>query len=158
MIIGKDQWTAILANFVRKSVVSSNSIKNFYYSCNDRVYTFKLKCCLKIVAIFLSLETRLRAVFVFSLTKNKESIINAIKEIKHQFILKSYVPITQRINKYICSYESKCKHRNLDVVRLTLYVCILGNMSDFLLYTGSSEDVIHFIHKIFCLTRNCFLF
>jgi len=28
MIIVKDQWTAILANFVRKSVMSSNSVKD----------------------------------------------------------------------------------------------------------------------------------
>jgi len=27
MIIVKDQWTAILANFVRKQVMSSNSVK-----------------------------------------------------------------------------------------------------------------------------------
>ena len=33
MIIVKDQWTAIVANFVR---MSSNSIKENYYLCNDR--------------------------------------------------------------------------------------------------------------------------
>jgi len=36
MIIVKDQWTAILANFVRKQVMSSNSINEIYYLCNDR--------------------------------------------------------------------------------------------------------------------------
>ena len=36
MIIVKDQWTAILANFVRIQVMSSNSIKAIYYLCYDR--------------------------------------------------------------------------------------------------------------------------
>ena len=45
--------------------MSSNSIRDIYYSCNDRVYTIALKVVLGIVAIHLSLETRLRAVFVF---------------------------------------------------------------------------------------------
>jgi len=35
MIIVKDQWTAILANCVRKLVMSSNSKKDIYYSGND---------------------------------------------------------------------------------------------------------------------------
>jgi len=42
MIIVKDQWTAILANFVRKLVMSSNSIKKIYYLCNDRQRQEKL--------------------------------------------------------------------------------------------------------------------
>jgi len=33
MIIVKDHWAAIVANFVR---VSSNSFKENYYLCNDR--------------------------------------------------------------------------------------------------------------------------
>jgi len=33
MIIVKDQWTAIVAHFVR---MSSNSFKENYYLCNDR--------------------------------------------------------------------------------------------------------------------------
>jgi len=33
MIIVKDQWTAIVANFVRMSL---NSFKENYYLCNDR--------------------------------------------------------------------------------------------------------------------------
>jgi len=33
MIIVKDQWTAIVANFVR---MSSNSFKENYYLCNDK--------------------------------------------------------------------------------------------------------------------------
>ena len=36
MIIVKDQWTAILANFVRKLVMSSNFNKEIYYLYNDR--------------------------------------------------------------------------------------------------------------------------
>jgi len=42
MIIVKDQWTAILANFVKKYVMSSNSIKEVYYLCNDRQRQEKL--------------------------------------------------------------------------------------------------------------------
>jgi len=42
MIIVKDQWTAILANFVRKLVMSSNSVKDIYYLCNDRLRQEKL--------------------------------------------------------------------------------------------------------------------
>ena len=42
MIIVKNQWTAILANFVRKLVMSSNSIKKMYYLCNDRQRQEKL--------------------------------------------------------------------------------------------------------------------
>ena len=30
------KWTAIVANFVRKLVMSSNSIKEIYYLCNDK--------------------------------------------------------------------------------------------------------------------------
>jgi len=41
MIIVKNQWTAILANFVRKYVTSSNSIKEIYYSCNALHYYTK---------------------------------------------------------------------------------------------------------------------
>jgi len=40
--IAKDQWTAILANFVRKLVMSSNFIKKIYYLCNDRQRQEKL--------------------------------------------------------------------------------------------------------------------
>jgi len=36
MIIVKDQWTAFLANCVRKLVMSSNSKKEIYYLGNDR--------------------------------------------------------------------------------------------------------------------------
>jgi len=36
MIIVKDQWTAILDNFVRKLVMSSNYIKKICYLFNDR--------------------------------------------------------------------------------------------------------------------------
>jgi len=36
MIIVKDQWTAILANCVKKLVMSFNSIKKIYYFCNGR--------------------------------------------------------------------------------------------------------------------------
>jgi len=39
MIIVKDQWTAIVANFVR---MSSNSFKENYYLCNDRQRQEKL--------------------------------------------------------------------------------------------------------------------
>ena len=39
MIIVKDQWTAIVANFVRQS---SNSFKENYYLCNDRQRQKKL--------------------------------------------------------------------------------------------------------------------
>jgi len=42
MIIVKDQWTAILANFVRKYVMYSNSVKDIYYLCNDRQRQEKL--------------------------------------------------------------------------------------------------------------------
>jgi len=42
MIIVKDQWTAILAIFVRKKVMSTNSIKEFHYLCNDRQRQEKL--------------------------------------------------------------------------------------------------------------------
>jgi len=42
MIIVKDQWTAILANFVRKLVMFSNSVKDIYYLCNDRYWQGKL--------------------------------------------------------------------------------------------------------------------
>ena len=42
MIIVKYQRTAILANFVRKWVMSSNSIKKIYYLCNDRQRQKKL--------------------------------------------------------------------------------------------------------------------
>jgi len=42
MIFVKDQWTSILANFVRKLVMSSNSIKKMYDSCNDRQRQEKL--------------------------------------------------------------------------------------------------------------------
>ena len=42
MIIDKDQWTAILANFVRKKVMSLNSIKKIYNLCNDRQRQEKL--------------------------------------------------------------------------------------------------------------------
>jgi len=42
MIIVKDQWTAILANFVRKLVMSCNFIKEIYYLCNDRQRQEKL--------------------------------------------------------------------------------------------------------------------
>jgi len=42
MIIFKYQWTAILANFVRKQVMSLNSIKEIYYLCNDRQRQEKL--------------------------------------------------------------------------------------------------------------------
>jgi len=39
MIIVKDQWTAIVANFVR---MSSNFFKENYYLCNDRQRQEKL--------------------------------------------------------------------------------------------------------------------
>jgi len=46
MIIVKDQtlnqWTTMFANFVRKLVMSSNSIKKNYYLCNDRQRQEKL--------------------------------------------------------------------------------------------------------------------
>ena len=42
MIIVKDQWTAILANFDRKLVMSSNSNKKIYYLWNDRQVQEKL--------------------------------------------------------------------------------------------------------------------
>jgi len=46
MIIVRDQtlnqWTAMLANFVRKLVMSSNSIKKNYYLCHDRQRQEKL--------------------------------------------------------------------------------------------------------------------
>jgi len=42
MIIVKDQWTAILANFVRKLVMFSNYIRKIYYLCNDRQRQEKL--------------------------------------------------------------------------------------------------------------------
>jgi len=35
MIFVKDQWTAMLANYVRKYVMSLNSIKEIYYLRND---------------------------------------------------------------------------------------------------------------------------
>jgi len=42
MIIVKDQWTSILANFVSKLVMSLNSSKKMYYLCNDRQRQEKL--------------------------------------------------------------------------------------------------------------------
>jgi len=42
MIIVKAQWTAILANFIGKYVMSSNSIKEIYYLCNYRQRQEKL--------------------------------------------------------------------------------------------------------------------
>jgi len=42
MIFVKDQWTSMLANFVRKLVMSSNSIRKRYYLCNDRQRQEKL--------------------------------------------------------------------------------------------------------------------
>ena len=138
MIIVEDQWTAILANFVRKKVMFSNLIKEMYYLCNERqrqeklaslifytkhmlkstykitlfftsnriathffqVYTITLKAVLEIVAIYLSLETRLCDVFVFHKQYIKRCIINATKEKIYQFILKSYIR-TLRVNKYM---------------------------------------------------------
>jgi len=41
MIIVKDQWTAVVANFVR---MSSNSVKANYYLCNERQRQEKLAC------------------------------------------------------------------------------------------------------------------
>ena len=56
--------------------------------------------------IYLSLETRLRAVFVFiNNTLNDASL--TLQRKKFHFILKSYVRITLRVNKYKWSYDSQ---------------------------------------------------
>jgi len=76
------------------------------FTCNHiatryfRDYTITKNVVLEIVAIYLSLETRLRAVFVLI-----NNILNdaslTLQRKKYKFILKSYVRITLRIKKYM---------------------------------------------------------
>ena len=83
-----------------------------------RVNTITLKVVLEIVAIYLSLETRLRAALFYKLYI-KWCINNATKEKKYQLIPQSYVQINLRVNKNVELWLSKCKPRHQDVVRLT---------------------------------------
>ena len=62
MMFVKDQWTAILANCVRKLVMSLNSIKEIYYLCNDRQRQEKLASLILYIKHMLKLIT-LKAFF-----------------------------------------------------------------------------------------------
>ena len=81
---------------------------------------------------------------------NDASLMLQRKE--YHFILKCYARITLRINKYMCRYTPASGRSEANLIIIGKYVRL------FTINRFTSGDVIHFIYKIFCLTRKCLLF
>ena len=93
MIIVKDQWASMLANFVRKFVMSSNSIKKLYYLCNDRQRQEKLASLIlytkhMLKSITLNDFSNSKVVALYNLYQTNELVVANMDTNKYNVFIK----------------------------------------------------------------------